>query len=501
MNKYDFVTVALRDIAIGLGFTTNFTADVNNKKLNITNGRLTPFESLVMDALGTNDPYSAYTNATNGKVEISLKTWGGISFDSLSIYAPKTWVNGKSLRFMIPDDNPISKLLTHDFGKGYIMRDLSGVNWDNIFCGALDWRPDMTTGVASGSVTNTGTNSDVLPFKGKVTLSFDGKDKKASEYKGNVNEQNPDEMTTVSEYSSTAQTMGVTKDYCKKYNEFSPDGPSIYPGLSLSVLKKDGTWDCIYKTYYEGYEPITITIEDLNLNCNESEYARSTSGGLRYRLTKCKSLDSSSISENAPHEYHVKYFTRDYIPPKATIRFNKIYSLQNNKTAKEADLIDDDGFIDVKIGIKDIEGTNRIVVEQLDEGETVPFQYEVSDFRKGYFIANLDTECTTKLTVISYNDNGYQRSNTITVPALGKSSNPLRFNLAYDNIKIIGIAEAAFLTGNVCYSISSLSKSDKIINKGRIYSDEIDIGDLSNDIYVLTIYDDSHTLGSFKFKK
>ena len=124
--KFDFVTVALRDIAIGLGFTSNITANSSTKMINMTGEKYTPFESLIMNAIGTN-PSLAYSIATSGSVDVELRDWGGIPVDTLSIYAPTTWVQGKSLRYFIPDENPITRLLTHDFGTGYVMRDLSGM--------------------------------------------------------------------------------------------------------------------------------------------------------------------------------------------------------------------------------------------------------------------------------------------------------------------------------------------------------------------------------------
>ena len=40
--KFDFVTVALRDIAIGLGFTSNITANSSTKMINMTGEKYTP---------------------------------------------------------------------------------------------------------------------------------------------------------------------------------------------------------------------------------------------------------------------------------------------------------------------------------------------------------------------------------------------------------------------------------------------------------------------------
>lgn len=53
------------------------------------------------------------------------------------------------------------------------MHNLSGVRWDDIFAGALDWQEDISVGMSSGYVTRQGTTEDILPYNGTVTLSFD----------------------------------------------------------------------------------------------------------------------------------------------------------------------------------------------------------------------------------------------------------------------------------------------------------------------------------------
>lgn len=71
-NKYDFVTLVLRDIALGLGFGVNFTADVVEKSFNFTNARNTPYEKLIIEALNTTDHHEAFNNATKGNLKIEL---------------------------------------------------------------------------------------------------------------------------------------------------------------------------------------------------------------------------------------------------------------------------------------------------------------------------------------------------------------------------------------------------------------------------------------------
>lgn len=503
ISKYDFVTSALRDIAIGLGFNTSFLGDSINKRLILTDETHTPFETLVMNEIGTTDPYAAFTRATKGSLTIPLYMWNSINLGSLVLYAPVEWSNNSSLRYFIPDDNPISKLLTFDFGKDYVMRDLSGANWDDIFCGALDWQLDPTSGSGSGSVSHAGTSDDILPYRGSVTLSFNNNDTanfSRQEQNYSLSKENQSASTVPQSKSISLNSYSSTEIYCQKFDAFSPDGP-VHMGLSLSVMKKDGTWDCIYKGPYIADEPISIKIEDLALNYDESEYARGTTGGLRYRLAKCEENLFSYSDTTARFYYTTKYFTRDFTPQKAFIKYTPEQSVQNiNKMALSGD---DDWFVDVKVGISNLEGTTRVFVEQLDEGEELPFQYEVTDFRKGYFIANLDRECSTKLTVICYNDNGYQRSNTIAIPAIGHNNSAqitaLSFDMQNDAIMVKAGDDAV---DNCNYTIAPLTVAGQQALRNGTANGAIDISTLSDGLYVLTAIDEKTGLqGTFKFRK
>lgn len=497
LNKYDFVTVALRDIAVGLGFTSQFTAEGN--RLEIMKFTPTPFASLIINSLGTTDPYKAFANATKGSLTIPLTNWGNIEVGTLNLYAPNTWSNSTSLRFFIPDDKPITKLLTYDFGKGYVMRDLSGANWRELFECALDWRRVLTVGNASGSVSQSGNSDDVLPYKGTVTLSFDDNDRTNTIplKKGQSVDIKP-----ISSVSDMQQSLSMTsssfpaKTYCRKYDALSPDGP-FHCGLSLSVLKKDGSWDCIYKNV-NSREPVTVNIENLALNFDESEYARGTTGGLRYRLTRCEEDIFSYAGGETPYNYTTKYFTRDFIPQKAFLKYTPE---QSTLTARKTTLSDDDWFVDVKVGISNLEGTTKVIVEQLDEGEELPFQYEVSDFRKGYFIANLDRECSTTLTVVSYNANGYQRSNTIVIPAIGYPSRQVTFDKSENTITLSGLSDDDIASGNISYTITNITNANRSGFIGTISDNRLDIGNLAKGIYVLSIDDGQERIATYKFAK
>ena len=100
---------------------------------------------------------------------------------------------------------------------------------------------------------------------------------------------------------------------------------------------------------------------------------------------------------------------------------------------------EDEYYRDVEIGLKDIEGVTRVVVSQLDEGNDMPYQYEVPDFRKGYFTATVDREFTSTFTITAYNKNGSTKSETYVLqPLTPTTSIDLKFNVNNDQIKVFG---------------------------------------------------------------
>ena len=498
-NKYDFVTVALRDIALGLGFVVDITANTNLNRLDSLPDRLSPYETLITDKIGKEDLNQAYINATQGLLSISLKDeWGSI-FDTISVYAPTQWNNGQSLRYLYPEDGkPLTQLLTYDFGKGYVIRDLSGVDWNKIFCGALDWRREIPTGGRSNGVSQTGTSDDVLPYQGSVSFSFNERDNKVfeiEEQQGTNVQQFTDGHFVFRDSNILDGIAPYTTSYCDPYNLLAANRQSN-SGISLSALLEDGTWDCLYLAG-GFFDPLVLNIESLPLHYDEKQYARGTSGNLRYRLTNA-TQGFSSIG-GAYIKYKTKYFTRDFTPQAAKIKYYKVCTADDNMRTMK--MSDDDYFVDVMIGISNLEGTTRVIVEQWEEGEPLPFQYEVEDFRSGYFIANLDRELSTQLTVVSYNANGARRSNTITVPAVGYPNKTISLKKVDETIELDGISPRLMSSGQLTCSICSPVNSGGSMMIAPLEDGRVDISSLSNGIYVLVLYNGNDKIGDFKFVK
>lgn len=489
-DKYDFVTVALRDIATGLGFTSNFTANTASRTLNITDAKMIPFQNHIMNALGTSNPSAAYVKATSGSLTLPILK------SNLYLYAPEEWINGTSLRYFIPNEHPLSKILTHDFGKGYIVRDLTGANWNDTFRYGLDWQPEIltNTGSPSNSITHSGNSNDGLPFSGEATIAFNSRNNATISTESDI--QNYDKsLSAIAPSPAKTIISHPVSTYCSKFNCYAPDTYNFW-GVAVSVLLKDGSWDCIYEDEtYPSYS-ITINMDNLKLNHPEDRYARGTTGGLRYRVSFCR----DDFSGKGTYNIIARYFTRDFYPSKANIKYSEELNTQN-AASNLVSLADDDYFVDVKVGIANVEGVSKITVEQLDEGEVLPFQYDVTDFRKGYFIANCDRELKTTLTVISYNEHGYNISNTITIPPIGYPAPQISFVRKGNLITVQGMAKSKLESHAASYEIYNISNPLLPSINGIMSSSDINIDDIPNGLYVVTIKLNSEIIGRYKFAK
>ena len=479
---YDFVTLALRDIARGLGFGHNIYANPADQKIRFPVGRLTHYENIIKDAIG-DDPYAAYQNSTKGELNIDINALWGDSYGTLKLYAPGTWSDGLSLQYFIPDDaKPISRLLSYDFSKGTVIRDITD-DYDTLLPQALGWQYDVFTGGSSSSHGESGSNEIVLPYKGTFSLP-------SGELKETATCYLPQDGASANTLSSTNSYFNMD-DYCEPYNFFYGGPDDSGSAFAIAVLKKDGTWDTVYTLLYH-YDGGALNFDNMPLHYDIEDYARTCDGLLRYRFTNW----SFSLSSLGPvRSYGVKYYAREYTPQKAAIKYNGLHETQNfSRTANTEDY-----WVDIEIGIKNLEGTTRVVVEQLEEGELLPFSYDVEDFKRGYFVATVDKDYSTQFTVISYNENGTTRSNTITVPPVSEMDNAsnIDFDILADKI-LVNIDEIR--DRRISYRIDPLLPSTTGVATTNLNADGvIDISNLCSGMYVLTVYEDGNRSCSEKF--
>ena len=494
-TKYDFVSLALRDIALGLGFSINISANNNTKQIRYPKNKPTPYESWIISLLG-DDLSEAYVKATNGSFNLGGK---------LNLYAPDPFVIGESLQYYIHDDSHvISRLLSHEFSKGYIMRDITynatdytGVRingWDSFFTKNFEWTYGIFTGSNESKIEESGSIETEIPYKGNFTFDF-SETTSLSEYNKESIIEDQSEHVVVSQITP----RGTNNLYCSPYSfhDIPVSGTIFGAYYVLSAQLKDGTWDHLFtQQTYDNSSTITINVDDLTHNYPIEEYTRTTSGGLKYRLIKKTEERTASYAKKT--NFDVKYFTRSYSPQAAKIKYSKIHNEENMSKARTSD----EYYIDVEIGIRNIEGTTAIEVEQYDGDESLPFYYDVEDFRKGYFVANLDRECTTKLSVTSYNINGSTKSETIIIPAIGYPEDNITYNLNNNFIKVNGFRDSQIANNKVTYAISSpanmfSSNQTGILNEDRI----IDTSSLPSGIYIISLSLEGSKKSNLKFIK
>lgn len=241
VNKYDFVTVVLRDIARGLGFSFNMTANSQKQTLEDTNRPLTYYENIVRQAIGGKNLSEAYTNATKGSLTLSVNYY--YYNNTLHLYAPTTWQNGMSLNYLIPEQSRnFTELLSYNFGKGSVVRNIVD-SYKNIFYDFQGWQTyNVVTGPSSTSASSDGSSDNIITYKGDITLE----DRPHNQ--NNISKKNIVQRAS-SKYEKMANSNTFDlQSYLFPYNYMYPDKSGSGAWL-ISLLKKDGTWDPVYSQY------------------------------------------------------------------------------------------------------------------------------------------------------------------------------------------------------------------------------------------------------------
>lgn len=111
---------------------------------------------------------------------------------------------------------------------------------------------------------------------------------------------------------------------------------------------------------------------------------------------------------------------------------------------------------------------------------------EVKDFKKGYFIANVDKELQTKFVVYSYNNNGSSKSETLIVQPLVSYD----FTVDFSNENILINSNLQKNPVSINYNVYSVSPSSlRKVKHGVLnhHNSTIQISDLSKGSYILDI--------------
>ena len=474
-EKYDFISIAVRDILIGLGFTSGFRYNPITKGVDYPKRAMIPFEDKISENFGIDaTPIERLEKATKGSFAV------GTGNLNLSLYAPSQWQNGVSLNYFIPqDDCLLSQILSYDFCKGMAFRSISDDYDSLVFDDLLNWKANFTVG--SGSSTSSyGSTSLLMPYNGSIKLDGEATGVALQ----SCGARNGDFSRKVSLVNNDVE------EYANAFHPFiSDEGYVGERGVSVCLLKKDGTWDLVQfiPNYYPG---MTFAMSDWNLHYENSEYARTIDGYLRARITAKYQTGSPSTFQNT--RYSSVFLVVDYLPQGAALTWGPPNIMLGNN-ADPSDKYITDGR-PVVLYFSDIEGTDRLIVERLRSGSLVPSKHEITDFRTGYYATTID--CTTSFTTVAYNKNGVTRGRPITIRYRTEKS--LSFAFENDHIAINGLEE----TGKARCKITSLSSNEISLPEDDIHDGVINVKHLGPGIYVANIYDQNDIMiGQYKFCK
>ena len=459
-EKYDFVTLVLRDIAKGFGLVW----EVNLKIQSIAKNKLTPFQHYVDNALM---PYTTRLQALNKATQgtLSVTTDDNVTY---LLYAPSSWEQKVSLSFFVPNSSKkVTRLMRYDFGRETLVRNLNDADAKWFFRSLLKWED---YGIATGSdgyeVTGTSTSDIIDMDNGNISLS------------PRVGLRNKHSTFIADNSAGYSKSANYNQNYY--VYRFSPTYFGL-GGWTVSLMKSDGSWELLYSQ--PTGTSLDVNISDLNIS-NLSNYSVTCDGYLRCRVVYYDEYNAIL------QEYH---YLINCPPRKATMKKDKVLPAV------------DEYLRDVVIGLGNIEGVTRIVVEQKDEGD-VPFYYEISDFKKGYFVATVDKELSSTFRVRAYNAKGNVWSNTYTIPALTPSTNGFSpyYKVSREQIRVSPKTER--LKDLNLYSYYKISRqsffASKTVCEGKIDSTGcIDISNLESGIFVLSITDVDGNIHEMKFER
>lgn len=481
-DKYDFVSVALRDMLRGMGISSRFRYNPQTNGLEYPMQMITPFEWAIKEALGNgDDPQARLERATRG--ELTLPTYS--SFD-VKLYAPTTWMQEISLNYLIPNpDNALSHVLTYNFGKGSVTRTLDDYSGEFIFRNLLKWNAAVLAGAGSSSGSTSGHSRYKVPYKGTFNLEPDAiyDQERYSIPIMNLAINAPSEITPPPEKLSLY-------NYVNQFGPFQPPfGDKKQEGLEISVLKTDGTWDQVHYIPFIDAGPLHLDMNEWTFNYPNEDYARTADGFLKARVTQ------SERNIHRGFDYTSTFILLDYLPQRVGLSY---IIPETSAALPEANSTQATAMCPVRIFFSNFGGLDRIILERLREGSRLPSKIIVNDFKKGYIDLTIDRNTT--FTAVGYNANGYTRSLPISVSYdVERPAQTSALSISHDSstLRIDRTSEDP-----LDYTVVSISQiSSQAVLTGQTKSN-IDISGLPEGLYIITLYDETgqkHAV--YKFKK
>lgn len=493
-DKYDFVTVALQELTKIFGFYFDITASNIDKQLKIDRNAITRFDELVLPYDYMTNPSGAYAYATSGNVVVYMGESYLGNRNGYKMYAPTVFENKRSLSFFAVDNtNKETKLMQPDLPRGtsirYIGKGLKAM------LESTGWLKSYPVGMGN-ELHEAGSVSTDAAIDYNQSVSFGVGGSRSNIISNPVIDKPASRIVSGSTNGSALSWIENYLDQFKDYPKLNLSGSNPTVGWSVSILRKDGTWEILvkepdlYPTVYNQTIKFSTSMIDVNKAKN---YARSSDGYLRCRISYNDGVGYSMYYQSRSFS---KYFLLDYLPQIPEMALAKV--LTSNTKA-----VMDDYYVDVKIAFKNVEGTERILVEQLEEGETMPFTYYVDNVKDGYFIANVDKEYKTTFRLRAINKNGVTVSEQLVVSPIGKpiykfdpviQGDWLTFQFK-DNIGNVSEFKQA-----VTYRLSNLA-NPTVYQNGNVSGNILNVSSMPSGVYGIQVIDEQSNVYNAKFIK
>lgn len=453
-DKYDFITVAIQALLKAIGFTCQ--AEESDGKL-VVSSTGNQFSSMLLQ--GT--PEENYQLATSGNAYIEPQSTHSGQTWLLASDAP--YQPGISLSYFADSDNEESAIMQYGISKGSYIRHIGSTIQDFFsFCG---WDRPILTGMSSTTIEG-GNSSDVIAFQGLA--SNGSKSRSAAHVASSQTEE------TLNEYLSPRSELGITGN---------------------SVLLKDGSWE---------------TYDDLTKLLDNEKYARTADGHLRLKSV----TTSNSWGPNGGYTNHkVKYKLYGYVPQKPAIAINKVSlskadDVANIKKVRSAPqpTTDSDLFLNVEVGLKNLEGTNLVMVEQTDADYPFPYTYVVEIPSSGKFTAYINKRYVSTFCVTYINANGQTVSDTLKADyANVPLSSLIRDTPLIDLVNTGGLVKYKVMSGSssgLNYAINNITTGERK-TVGEITEKEgaVDVSFLNSGNYVFAVFSENEKVGELKWNK
>lgn len=347
-DRYDFVTVALREIAKGLGICSNVSKRASSFWYENNKGECFAYDNFIGVSQFADQSAELAAYVQKGQIDCGYR--------GVTIYAPSQWVPGVSLNYFTENSSRDSTglLLKPYMGKQeschYIGEKVTDLLDD------LGWRKPIPVGGPSSSVETSVMNSNTIDYN--TGYSF---------------------ASSVSR-SQVDSIMGLRQIPQPKIESRSLNHPNVVNnyGWRLDILQKDGTFITTKEVIGvgESYQPFKVTPADVP---DSENWTRTADGLLRARIYN-KGFDGI---------IKYTYAFLDYLPAQPKLGIKK-------RVASGV-------FANLSLGYL-LEGTSS--AKLIHESEDGVYIYDVPVEKGSFTLTSVDEDIYNTFTLVAKNKNG-----------------------------------------------------------------------------------------------